>query len=129
AQPCGIWLRCRSSIAVGLLAALHLPITQFHLLRQGLTLPFSGAVNGNKRTMRDLLRGLRCNGLLDSLYCRYQHSSRRYAPLTPQPRGPQARRLRAALRRWYLTTDDSRTANAACAASRHVSVCVSDLLR
>src|SRR5947209_3979521 len=42
---------------------------------RGLTLPFSGAANGIGRTIRNLLRGLRCNGLLDSPYCHSPHAS------------------------------------------------------
>src|SRR5947209_20051862 len=77
--------------------------------------------------MRIALRGLRCNGLLDSLYC--------LLPLSSRQRHPQCH-SRAARRPAafappsggdYLTTDDSRTANAACAAGSQVSVDASDL--
>src|SRR5438105_9408061 len=43
---CGLWLRCRSSLAVGLRPSWHLPITRFYLLHQGLTPAFTGPPNG-----------------------------------------------------------------------------------
>src|SRR5207248_2682717 len=45
----------------------------------------------------------------------------------PQPRGHRPAVFAPPSGGGYLTTDDSRTANAACAAARHVSVCASEL--
>ena len=47
--------------------------------------------------------------------------------LTPQPRGLWPTAFAPPSGGGYLTTDDSRTAKAACAARRHVSASASDL--
>src|SRR5947209_12006532 len=94
---------------------------------KGLTLPFSGAANDTKIVMRDWLRGLRCNGLLDSPYCQSPRSSRQRHPRCHSRAARRPAVFAPPSGGGYLTTDDSRTANAACAARRHVSASASDL--
>ena len=65
--------------------------------------------------------------LLDSLYGQSPYSSRQRDTLTAQPRGHRPAVFAPPSGGGYLTTDDSRTANAACAARRHVSASASDL--
>src|SRR5437588_10473108 len=79
ARPCGqvandagfdvdCWLHKRSISESTFLRVISIPLTnrRCKVISEHLTPAFSGAANGNWGTIRNLLRGLRCNGWLDA---------------------------------------------------------------
>src|SRR5947209_6655300 len=92
-----------------------------------LTLPFSGAASGNQRTHeRHAARPPLQRFVRQPVWPVTSFISPAPSP-TPQPRGHRPAVFAPPSGGGYLTTDNSRTAKAVCAAARHVSVYASDL--